>query len=705
MATPARPAGPITTASLEARFNAQVKPLLAKHCTACHNATKHKGDLSLDPYQTLASVQNGREKWLHIAEVMKQKLMPPEEKPQPTQAEFDLLITWIVDAVEFCDCSGPRDPGRVSIHRLNRTEYNNTIRDLLGVDFKPAKDFPADDTGYGFDNIADVLTMSPLLAEKYLAAAEQVMERVAPSGGPAARPTKLVQNDLKASGAAGNAPGLLVGKGDNSFAYDFVADGQYDLKLNASYQRKVGEENAKVEVRVDGRPVGTVEVAWTRDKQAVAKLRFAAKAGKRTVSLSLTNPATADNPRRPGQKMARSVSFEVVEVMGPYNAAPPPPSPAYKKVFIASPGPGVTEDVAARTNLQQFLRRAYRRPPMPDEVESLFKLYKATRADGESFEGAVRLCCTAVLASPHFLFRVEVDPTSVVGGDPNKPVPYAIGDYELASRLSYFLWSSMPDDELLGAAGTRKLRDPKGLEEQVMRMLADPRASALVENFIGQWLELRNLDDYAPDKQAYPQWDDALKSAMKRETELLFGAIVKEDRSVLELLTADYTYLNERLAKHYGIPNVAGEQFRKVSLAGTKRGGLLTQASILTVTAMPTRTSPVKRGKFILENVLGTPPPPPPPDVAPLKDSAADVSKATLKQRLEAHRADPNCAVCHIRMDAIGFSLENYDAIGAWREKDGPFPIDASGKLPDGSTIAGADGLKKMLVGRQADFL
>jgi hypothetical protein len=715
-------AGPVTTATLEARFAGQMKPFLTKHCYSCHANGKHKGEVALDPYTNLLSIQTDRDKWLHFSEVLKQKLMPPEDKPQPSQAEFDAAVTWINDAINYCDCTGPRDPGRVMIHRLNRTEYNNTVRDLLGVDVKPAKDFPADDTGYGFDNIADVLTVSPLLIEKYLAAAEAATDKVIPAENPYRQRTRRYgETALKSTGEK-NQPGLLVQPGESFATHEFVADGQYEVRVRAG-QRKVGKDDAKLSVRLNGREVNAVEVVAGRDKPAVYKAKITAKAGTHKVGLSLTNPETQDN-KQTGKKSTRSVTIEWVEVDGPIGANPPPPSPGYRKIFVSKPGAGVTDEQAARAIFQRFATRAYRRPAQADEVESLLKVFRSAKSDGENFEQSVRLGLTAVLASPQFLFRIELDPPAAAAAAPAaapggavvaagssasaaaaKPVPYAISDYELAARLSYFLWSSTPDDELLGLATAKRLREPAVLEQQVKRMLQDPRSVALVENFAGQWLELRNLDEYKPDPKFYPTFDDQLAASMKRETEMFFSTVMREDRSILDLLSGDYTFVNERLAKHYGLPNVTGENFRKVSLAGTKRGGVLTQAAVLTVTAMPTRTSPVKRGKFVLENVLGTPPPPPPPDVPALSEDAKDLSKATLKVRLEEHRKDPNCAVCHIKMDAIGFSLENFDAIGQWRDKDGKFPVDSVGKLSDGTTLNGADGLRKLLLTKQDEFV
>jgi hypothetical protein len=542
-----------------------------------------------------------------------------------------------------------------------------------------------------------------------------VLEQVIPAENPN-RSKKRTYSDsaFKASGEGNNA-GVLADKGETSFTHEFHADGVYELRVRGS-GRKLDDEAPKVQVRVDGKVVGTVELAGgSRDKPVTLTVKADAKAGKRKVSLALLNPKTGEQKDKQGKarKVTRSATVDAVEVEGPVGAAPPPPSPGYRRIFVALPGKGgANDESAARAVLQRFVTRAYRRPAQPDEVESLLKVYRAAKADGENFEQSVRLCLTAVLVSPQFLFRVEVDPvpasptgSQAAAVDPNKPQPYAVSEYELASRISYFLWSSAPDEELLGAAMAKRLRDPVVLEAQVRRMLKDPRSTALVENFAGQWLELRNLDDLKPDPKVYPAFDDKLKAAMKRETELFFEHVIREDRSVLELLTADYTFVNDRLAKHYGMPNVAGEQFRRVSLAGTKRAGFLTQASVLAVTAMPTRTSPVKRGKYVLENVLGTPPPPPPPDVASLSEDAKDISKASLKVRLEAHRADPNCAVCHVKMDAIGSRWRTSTGSASGGTATARSPVDSVGLLPDGGTLKGADGLRTMLVKQQGEFV
>jgi mono/diheme cytochrome c family protein len=534
-------------------FAKQIVPLLSRYCTSCHGGTKLRGGLALDKLKDEASALKDQNIWEAVAQRIRAHEMPPTRRPQPSAEEAKLLLAWIDSVVGAGDCIGKKNPGRVTLHRLNRTEYNNTIRDLVGIPFQPADDFPADDVGYGFDNIGDVLSLSPLLFEKYLAAAEKI------------------------------------------------------------------------------------------------------------VAQALANPD------------------------------------ARKRIFICQPT-DKTRDECARKILENFARRAYRRAVPPEEVNRLAGLARLAESQGDSFDQGITLGLQAILTSPHFLFRVERD------RGPNKLLPHPINEYELASRLSYFLWSSMPDEELFTLAREGNLRKPGTLEAQVRRMMRDPKARALVENFAGQWLQLRNLRNVNPDPALFPAFDESLRTAMLKETELFFESIVKEDRSVVDFLDADYTFVNERLARHYGISGVKGDSFRRVNLSGSPRGGVLTQASVLTVTSNPTRTSPVKRGKWILENILGTPPPPPPPGAGELSEDKKVVLSGTLRQRMEQHRANPNCATCHQRMDPLGFGFENFDAIGAWRERDGQFTIDPSGVLPSGQAFKGPAELKAILKSRREAF-
>lgn len=692
---------PVTMEVLQERFTTQVQPLLEKYCYDCHGDGMAKGKVALDKYPTVLSIQANRQAWLHIADTVGQRVMPPEKKPQPTDAELATLSHFIGETLDFVDLAAPRDPGRVTIHRLNRTEYNNTIRDLLGVtDFKPADDFPADDTGYGFDNIADVLSMSPLLAEKYLAAAEQVLDKALGNNDPLARKkVRYLGRQLEGRGD-GNSDGDLQTNGAMFKRHNFPAEAVYEIRIRAA-QDKFGDEDARMALRIDREQVEEFNVAARRGDPRMYIRRVKVPAGEHRVAAAYTNNAVdSKNPDR-SKRGDRNLHIDFIEIDGPFDAQAAQQPTTYSNIFFKKPGPGLSDDECAHALIEHFASRAFRRPVSSDELNGLMDLYKVARTEGkEDFEGGVKLALTGVLVSPHFLFRIEHDP--VEAGDK----PHPVSPYELATRLSYFLWSSMPDDQLLSLAKTGTLSDPKVLDEQTRRMLADPKAAAFVTSFVGQWLEIRNLESHVPDETKYPAYDEALRISMQKEAELFFQTIIKENRSILELLNSDYTFVNERLAKHYGIEGVKGDEFRKVSLEGTHRGGVLTMGGVLTVTAMPTRTSPVKRGKFVLEKLLASAPPPPPADVPALNDKPQAIKAATMRERLEKHRENPNCSVCHMRMDPIGFALENFDAIGKWRDMDeSKRPIDAGGKLPEGETLDGAGSLRDVLVGRKDQFV
>ena len=525
-------------------FKTDVAPLIKTFCHKCHSGDEPMAELTLDGYRDSVPVLEEREKWEKVLLMVSEGDMPPEDELQPSAEQRKQIVDWLKSQLSTLDCRGGQNPGRVTIRRLNRTEYDNTIRDLVGVDFHASDDFPADDVGYGFDNIGDVLSLPPILMEKYLTAAENIVQ------------------------------------------------------------------------------------------QAFASHR------------------------------------------------------THDEIVFCRPGPERTARDCARQILSKFAARAYRRPVTVEEVDRLLSLVQLAAEQGEEFDGQIQWALTVVLVSPHFLFRVELDPVGAVR---------VLNDYELATRLSYFLWSSMPDEELFLLAAQEALQQQDVLQTQVMRMLRDPKSKALVENFAGQWLQLRNLSKLNPDPDRFPTFDEALRAAMRRETEMLFEAIVREDRRVTEFLDADFTFLNERLARHYGVSGVEGEDFRRVRYAGDRRRGVLTHASILTLTSNPTRTSPVKRGKWILENILGTPPPLPLPGVEELRDDDEAELLGSLRERMEQHRSKHICASCHNRMDPLGFGLENFDAVGAWRDRDGTFPIDASGTLPSGDTFAGPKELTTIL--------
>jgi hypothetical protein len=723
-----------------------VAPLLAKYCTKCHGGAKPKADLALDKYASGGAAVEDEQTWQRVLEMLDDRLMPPDDEPQPSDEELQMVVGWIREAALGFDCAAAKRPGRVTLRRLNRAEYNNTIRDLMGVDFQPADDFPSDDVGYGFDNIGDVLSLSPLLFEKYLAAAEKIVARAVAL--PAVDSQRFAGDQLSGGESAEEAR-ALYSNGEVSVELSFPVDGEYVIRAEA-FAQQAGPDPASMELRLDGEPIKAVGVTALRDAPEVYETRTTVTAGKHRVAAAFVNDYYKPNDPDPEQR-DRNLFIRRLDVQPPTLTVERYPEP-YRRIFVCGHADDAHTAECAREILRRFAARAYRRPVTDDELARLVALVEAAQADGDSFEQAVGYAIQAVLVSPHFLFRIELDPPA----DDEDGIR-ELSDYELATRLSYFLWSSMPDDALFHSAEQGKLHEPKVLEAQVRRMLADTKSQALVENFAGQWLQLRNLDIAQPDRERFPDYDDALRDAMRRESELFFQNVMREDRSVLEFLDADYTFVNHRLAEHYGLaladadgaekaagadaknggdvaedaekvdtPDAAektapdkadsggeGSQseapeaddvFQRVTLPDKRRGGVLTQASVLMITSHPTRTSPVKRGKWILENILGTPPPPPPPGVPPLSEAKSAEESATLRQRMEIHRSNPNCAVCHEQMDALGFGFENYDATGAWRERDGEFPIDASGTLPGEQSFNGPADLKMLLMAEKDLF-
>jgi hypothetical protein len=574
----------------------------------------------------------------------------------------------------------------VTLRRLNRAEYNNTIRDLVGVDFQPAADFPADDVGYGFDNIGDVLTISPILIEKYLAAAEQIVQQAIVPDPIATAPTRRLER-RSFEGAERLGPRLLLSRKEAAAPIRFEREGEYLFRVHA-FSSLSEDDPPRLTLLVDEQEVLSELVRATREQPQTYEARARVPAGTRKLVLRHANPRPeVSGQGQGGDRKSPLLLVESVEVRGPVD-----PPPSHQRIITCRPDAQRGVHECAREILRTFASRAFRRPVTDEELERLLGLVKLAQDQGDGFEQSIQLALQAVLTSPHFLFRVERDPEP---GDPGGV--RTLDDYELASRLSYFLWSSMPDAELFTLAREHRLRDPAVLEAQVRRMLRDPKAIALVNNFAGQWLQLRDLAKVTPDPEAFGEFDEELRAAMLRETELFFQAVMQEDRSILDFLDADFSFINERLARHYGISEVKGSEFRRVSLEGSGRRGVLMQASILTLTSNPTRTSPVKRGKWILENFLATPPPPPPAGVEELKEDEDAVLSGSLRQRMEQHRAKPMCAACHSRMDPLGFAFENFDAIGAWRDFDGKFAIDPTGALPGGESFDGARGLAELL--------
>jgi hypothetical protein len=671
-----------------------VRPVLETYCFKCHANGKKKGGLSFDGAKELSTAKQMK-LWESVLNTVKSGEMPPDDEKQPSLAEREKITNW-VESVVFAVDPANLDPGRVTIRRLNRTEYNNTIRDLLGVDFEPADDFPADDSGYGFDNIGDVLSLPPVLFERYLAAAEKIMS-AAILNDHKPRPIKTSVDLMAIQGGPSGATPMSrkIDERESTVTVELPVPGEYQVKLVVSAE-KIGAEGTKFELKFNGKPNGFQELKDTRNGTETVKGKIIAeKAGPATLTMRVANPLEKPEMRK-GKPIKRSISLRKIELISPPQKVMAPPT----QIAIFAPGRGQRDlNSAARAIIASFGKRAFRRPLLPAEVERFMYIYGHAGRRGANFEQSVQTALTAVLVSPHFLFRGEIQP------EPDNPkLVHPVNEWALASRLSYFLWSTMPDAELFAQAEKGTLR--KNLETQVRRMLKDPKSAALTENFAGQWLQIRNLPLLQPDARTFPEWDKRLALAMERETELLFETIMRENRSVLEFLSADYTFVNERLARHYDIDGVEGEAFVKVKLPANRPGGILGQGSYLTLTSNPTRTSPVKRGKYVLENLLATPPPPAPPDVPDIDDKKRTELKGSLRQRMEQHRTDPNCASCHARMDPIGFGLEHFDGIGAWRDRDGDAAIDPTGKLTSGEEFKGPAQLRDILLtAKRPDFL
>jgi len=643
-------------------------------------------------------------------------MMPPQGMPRPAQAQIDGLITWLQTSLDQAAAAHP-DPGRSPLHRLNRTEYANAIRDLLGLKVDVPALLPADDESNGFDNIAEVLRVSPSLLEAYLAASRGVSSLAV--GDPKTPPVSQsiqVPPDLAQDG---HIEGLPLGtRGGILIHHNFPLDADYEFNV-ILLRNIVGyltgmEFPHQLEVSIDGQrvflaPVGGEEDLKLSDTNlalagdtldARLKTKVHVKAGPHNVAVTFLrrDSAESDEPLQPFtrdldlQDMNGIPLIDHVQITGPFNATGPGDTPSRRRIFVCTPANAADEVPCAKKILGTLARRAYRRPVTDADMETLLSFYQAGKNQG-NFESGVENALRLILASPKFLFRAEQDPVQVAAGS-----VYHVSDMDLASRLSFFLWSSIPDDELLNVAAQGKLKDPAVMDREVRRMLADPKAEALVNNFAEQWLFLRNVQSVSPDEATFPNFDDNLRQSFRRETELFFESMMREDRDVMDLLTANYTFVNERLAKHYNIPNVYGSQFRRVTLTNDARRGLLGQGSILSVTSYPTRTSPVLRGKWIMENVMGTPPPAPPPNVPALKDQAQGGKVLSVRQLMEEHRKNAPCSTCHAVLDPLGFALESFNAVGEYRTKDASGPIDSSGQLADGTKIAGIVELREALL-------
>ncbi|WP_165245898.1 DUF1592 domain-containing protein [Paludisphaera soli] len=685
-----------------------VRELFTRFCVSCHQGDQAEGGFDVAKLLAKGPPSTNRKAWNRVKENVEGGLMPPEDNPQPTEDQVAALASWVDAELKKIDCGATVDPGRVTIRRLNRAEYNNTIRDLVGVDFQPADDFPSDDVGYGFDNIGDVLSLPPILMEKYLAAAETIAARAIVAAGTSEVPVKTYEGpDLEnAGGTAADDDGRFLGtNGEIALAHDFPRDASYVVRVHA-YAHQAGDQPARMAIKLDGKTLQSFDVKAVQGSIGTYEFQGKLRGGRRRIAAEFLNdywePENPDPSRRD-----RNLVVQSIEVQGPIGAKGDPLPASHKLVVFRRPSKPEEFYECTTEVLDRFLRRAYRRPVTGGEVSKLVRLADLARENGESYERGIQLAVQAVLASPQFLFRVELyrPKRDKKGKVLEAPGGVPINDFELASRLSYFLWSSMPDDELFRLALDGKLHEEAELEKQARRMIRDPKSRAFVENFAGQWLQLRNLKTANPDREQFKSFDEPLREAMQKESELFFASILREDRSLLDFIDCDYTFLNERLATHYGVPGVKGPEFRRVKLKGGDRGGLITQASVLTVTSNPSRTSPVKRGKWVLEQILGSPPPPPPPDVPVLADDAKGPLVGTLRQRMEQHRSNPSCASCHARLDPPGFGLENYDAVGAWRDKDGGLPIDASAQLPTGESFRGPAELKAILKTRKSEFV
>ena len=710
------------------------RALLDRYCVTCHNARLRTADLELDTAD-VAHVAADPALWEKVVRKLRAGAMPPAPRPRPDEATYARFIDRLETDLDAAAAARP-NPGRTeAFHRLNRAEYHNVIRDLLALDVDVAELLPADDGSYGFDNIAGVLGMSPTLLERYLSAAKKVSRLAV--GNPDLPPTAETFHLAADYAQDDRIDGLPFGtRGGIAIPYTFPVDAEYVVRLRLGRDTLDSLASFDVphdlEVSLDGDPLETFHVgepppdadrgsdeyrAWRDRQRSVDEnwvLRVPVLAGPRTLRATFRKKTSAypETLRQPylrpytnttGGDTRYQPYLASVVITGPYEASDAPPieeTPSRARIFTCRPADGDTAQAraCAREILSAVARRAYRRPVTGRDLDVLLGFYDQGAAGG--FEAGVELALRRLLVSPEFLFRVVRDPVGV-----GPATAYRLSDLELASRLSFFLWSSIPDDELIDLAAARRLRDPAVLEAQVRRMLADERAAALVENFAGQWLYLRNIPALVPDENRFPDFGEVLRQAMRRETELFVTSVMREDRSVLDLLTADYSFVNERLARHYGIPNVYGSHFRRVALPGAARRGLLGHGSILAATAYPTRTSPVLRGKWVLENLLGTPPPLPPPDVPSLEETSSGRA-LSMREAMEQHRSNPVCSSCHKLMDPPGFALEQFDAAGRFRtHNEANAPIDASGVLPDGTAFEGAAGLRDALMRRPDLFV
>ncbi len=726
-AFPARPALLLPVQALQPDAPAPHRALIDRYCVTCHSDRVKTAGLTLET-RDLSRVPEDAEVWEKALRKLRGGMMPPQGMPRPAQLNIDALVSFLETSIDSAAFAKP-NPGRSPLHRLNRAEYANAIRDLLSLEIDATSLLPADDESNGFDNIADVLKVSPSLLEQYLTASRRISGLAV--GDSDVTPASQVYRVPPDRSQENHVEGLPLGtRGGLLVRHNFPLDADYDFSVGL-LQNIVGympglEWPHQLEITIDGVRVFLTPVGGEDDNKlsdtnlgiakdtldARLRKRIHVQAGPRDVGVAFIrrNSAESDEPLQPFtrdldlQNMNGIPLVEHLQIAGPFDPTGPGDTPSRRRIFVCRPGgtnarPREANETACATKILSTLaRRAYRQPVTQSDVQTLMDFYQAGRKQG-TFDSGIESALRLILASPKFLFRDEPDPPNVVAG-----AIYAVNDLELASRLSFFLWSSIPDDELLNAAVEGKLKDPAVLERQVRRMLGDARSDALVKNFAAQWLFLRNLQSFVADQQEFPNFDENLRQSFRRETELFFQSIIREDRSVIDLIDANYTFVNERLARHYGIPNIYGTRFRRVTLADENRRGLLGQGSVLTVTSYPNRTSPVLRGKWILDNLLGTPPPAPPPNVPDLKDAHEGGKVLSVRERMEEHRANSACATCHRVMDPLGFSLENFDATGQWRTKEEAGPVDASGRLADGTEVSGPVALRQALLKHPETF-
>jgi hypothetical protein len=673
-------------------FARSVAPILNSTCSQCHNERVASGGLNVARLNNPESVVQHRDDWDRVLRRVEAGEMPPPNATRPPAPALQAFVNTVRAAFARADARTAPDPGRVTARRLNRNEYSNTIRDLLGVEFRAERYFPTDDSGDGFDNIGEVLTVSPLLMERYMNAAERVARW--------AISTEMPPQTLSDEYHLRDRKIRRVDPSTVEAIHQVEYAGEYTVRFGLPGERAPDGKPVTLNLWMDGQRIASKQIETKPsglvyfDPYSDEEMKVTLPAGDHVFRAGFTNDefiktlpqADIYNNRR--NKFLNSITF-----IGPLSSTPDRES--RKRILSCDPESGAA---CVERILSTLARRAYRRPVTAAETAGLMRFVEMAKADGHSTERGLQLAIQAMLVSPNFLFRIErdarpTDPTAV----------HPVSDIELASRLSYFLWSSMPDDELLALAETGRLREPEMLRRQVARMLADPRSVSLAANFAGQWLEIRNLDVVQPDPKKYSEWNPELRDAMKAETTLFFEHILKENRPISDFINARYTFLNERLAKFYNIEGITGPEFRRVELSGDQRGGVLSHASVLTVSSYADRTSPVIRGKYVLTNLLGTPPPAPPPDVPDLNESSAGPN-ASMREQLEKHRSNAVCASCHSRMDPLGFGLENYDAIGRWRTMDGDFSIDASGTLPDGRSFSNPAEMRAILLSQLPQF-